>query len=82
MSALRYERVHATKDEAGQSLDERMMPFQREGVQFGLKQGGRVLIGESPLFICPIFLSLPPLLDSKWVCGLVLSKGHERAAHG
>ena len=68
MNSLRYERVHATKDELGQSLDERMMPFQREGVQFGLKQGGRVLIGESHL-LSSLFLS--PLLFSSsfyYVC--------------
>jgi len=43
---VRYARVHATKDSRGQSLDERLMQFQREGVLFGLRQAGRVLIGE------------------------------------
>lgn len=27
-------------------MDKRMMQFQREGVQFALRKGGRVLIGE------------------------------------
>jgi SNF2 family DNA or RNA helicase len=27
-------------------MDERMMAFQREGVQFALRRGGRVLIGD------------------------------------
>lgn len=31
---------------AGVSLADRMRPFQREGVQFGLCAGGRVLIGD------------------------------------
>lgn len=31
---------------AGVSLADRMRPFQREGVQFGLRAGGRVLIGD------------------------------------
>jgi len=44
-SGCRYEKVLATLDDDGHSLDERMMPFQREGVQFGLRQAGRVLIG-------------------------------------
>lgn len=30
----------------GESLEARMMPFQREGVRFGLKAGGRLLIGD------------------------------------
>jgi hypothetical protein len=31
---------------AGLSLEQRMMPFQREGVRFGLRAGGRLLIGD------------------------------------
>lgn len=30
----------------GESLEARMMPFQREGVRFGLRAGGRLLIGD------------------------------------
>jgi SWI/SNF-related matrix-associated actin-dependent regulator 1 of chromatin subfamily A len=30
----------------GESLEQRMMPFQRQGVQFGLRVGGRLLIGD------------------------------------
>lgn len=29
-----------------ESLEQRMMPFQREGVQFALRAGGRVLVGD------------------------------------
>ena len=37
--SARYERIPA-------SLRQKMMPFQREGVQFALAHGGRVLIGD------------------------------------
>eukprot|EP00882_Tetradesmus_deserticola_P023136 GHRQ01025174.1.p1 GENE.GHRQ01025174.1~~GHRQ01025174.1.p1 ORF type:complete len:145 (+),score=67.83 GHRQ01025174.1:528-962(+) len=30
----------------GESLEQRMMPFQRQGVQFGLRAGGRLLLGD------------------------------------
>jgi hypothetical protein len=33
-------------DGEGVSLEERMMEFQRQGVAYGLRHGGRVLIGE------------------------------------
>lgn len=46
--------MHATVDDTGQNLDARMMPFQREGVMFGLKQAGRVLIGEACFFCTSI----------------------------
>ncbi|PNH07365.1 SWI/SNF-related matrix-associated actin-dependent regulator of chromatin subfamily A-like protein 1 [Tetrabaena socialis] len=35
-------RPHSTEE----SLDERMMPFQREGVRHALRSGGRILIGD------------------------------------
>ncbi|GLC46562.1 hypothetical protein PLESTM_001890200 [Pleodorina starrii] len=41
-----YEKLTRKPHEAEQSLDEKMMPFQREGVRYGLKVGGRVLVGD------------------------------------
>lgn len=49
-SVLKY--VHAVRDDSMRysyipaSLEERLMPFQREGVQFILKHGGRALLGD------------------------------------
>ena len=31
---------------SGRSLEQQLMPFQREGVKFALSQGGRVLFGD------------------------------------
>lgn len=43
----RYERALATpRFQGDETLDLRMMPFQREGVKFALRHGGRVLIGD------------------------------------
>lgn len=42
----RYERLSHLQLAPGESLEQRMMPFQREGVRFGLRAGGRVLIGD------------------------------------
>jgi hypothetical protein len=33
-------------NDVGQTLEERLFQFQRDGVKFGLQQGGRVLIGK------------------------------------
>lgn len=44
-SAL-YECLSKMQLAAGETLEQRMMPFQREGVRFGLKVGGRLLIGD------------------------------------
>eukprot|EP00879_Flechtneria_rotunda_P033580 GHRR01037205.1.p1 GENE.GHRR01037205.1~~GHRR01037205.1.p1 ORF type:complete len:626 (+),score=250.64 GHRR01037205.1:205-2082(+) len=41
-----YQRLHSVELAAGETLEQRMMPFQREGVKFGLRAGGRVLIGD------------------------------------
>lgn len=42
----RYERLAQVPEPGDNSMDKRMMQFQREGVQFALRKGGRVLIGE------------------------------------
>ena len=42
----RFDRLHQLQLAPGESLQQRMMPFQREGVKFGLRAGGRVLIGD------------------------------------
>ncbi|GIM17500.1 hypothetical protein Vretimale_20047 [Volvox reticuliferus] len=41
-----YDKLTRRSHEGEQSLDEKMMPFQREGVRHALKVGGRVLIGD------------------------------------
>lgn len=41
-----YEVITQRPTAREQSLEERMFPYQREGVKFGLRRGGRVLIGE------------------------------------
>jgi SWI/SNF-related matrix-associated actin-dependent regulator 1 of chromatin subfamily A len=42
----KYELLCTAPPGGGESLDTRMMAFQREGVQFALRRGGRVLIGD------------------------------------
>eukprot|EP00878_Enallax_costatus_P037737 GHUV01042695.1.p1 GENE.GHUV01042695.1~~GHUV01042695.1.p1 ORF type:complete len:120 (-),score=29.36 GHUV01042695.1:337-696(-) len=42
----RFDRLNQLQLAPGESLQQRMMPFQREGVKFGLRAGGRVLIGD------------------------------------
>ena len=42
----RYSRLAGVKLSDKETLEERMMKFQREGVKFGLRHGGRVLIGD------------------------------------
>jgi hypothetical protein len=44
-----YEAIKKRPTAREQSLEERMFPYQREGVKFGLRRGGRVLIGGGPL---------------------------------
>ncbi|KAF6256809.1 P-loop containing nucleoside triphosphate hydrolase protein [Scenedesmus sp. NREL 46B-D3] len=44
-SAL-YEALGRLQLAPGESLEQRMMPFQRQGVQFGLRVGGRLLLGD------------------------------------
>jgi hypothetical protein len=41
----RYARIQARPTAREQTLEERMFPYQRQGVAFGLRRGGRVLIG-------------------------------------
>ncbi|WIA22000.1 hypothetical protein OEZ85_004354 [Tetradesmus obliquus] len=41
-----YEALGKLQLAPGESLEQRMMPFQRQGVQFGLRVGGRLLIGD------------------------------------
>ncbi|GFR49779.1 hypothetical protein Agub_g11714, partial [Astrephomene gubernaculifera] len=41
-----YDKLMVRSHEHDQSLDERMMPFQRDGVRHALRLGGRVLIGD------------------------------------
>jgi hypothetical protein len=40
----RYDRLKTVVLGPGETLEDRMMPFQREGVKFGLARGGRVLV--------------------------------------
>ncbi len=42
----RYSRLSSTMVGNGESLEQRLMPFQREGVQEGLRMGGRMLLGD------------------------------------
>jgi SWI/SNF-related matrix-associated actin-dependent regulator 1 of chromatin subfamily A len=42
----RYEVLKGVMLSREESLESRMMQFQREGVRFGLRHGGRVLIGD------------------------------------
>jgi SWI/SNF-related matrix-associated actin-dependent regulator 1 of chromatin subfamily A len=41
-----YEALGQLQLAPDESLEQRMMPFQRQGVQFGLRVGGRLLIGD------------------------------------
>ncbi|KXZ48890.1 hypothetical protein GPECTOR_24g179 [Gonium pectorale] len=41
-----YDKLTRRSHESEMTLDERMMPFQREGVRHALRLGGRVLIGD------------------------------------
>ncbi|PNW85934.1 hypothetical protein CHLRE_03g199350v5 [Chlamydomonas reinhardtii] len=41
-----YDKLLRFPEEGPNSLDSRMMPFQRDGVRHGLRHGGRVLIGD------------------------------------
>ncbi|KAJ9533400.1 hypothetical protein QJQ45_026449 [Haematococcus lacustris] len=44
--AARYSRVQQLVNDMGQSLEQQMHAFQREGVKWALAHGGRVLIGD------------------------------------
>ncbi|KIZ01977.1 hypothetical protein MNEG_5987 [Monoraphidium neglectum] len=44
--SARYDRLQEVVLGPDETLDDRMMPFQREGVKFGLARGGRVLVGD------------------------------------